>query len=131
MTQTNAKSLKGEITEGPQKGQQAEGNIISITQGDASDYMTPEQIERRLVRSDDPFAEIEIAVEGTLQKMNFKDYSEIGAGGIPENSTMGKIMAICDIEEEAVIPMIAQETTGRPDKDGKVSKFVVWNIIGL
>jgi len=131
MTTKNAKSLKGEITEGPQKGQMAEGNIVSITQGLASDYMTPEQIERRQVLSDDPFAEIEIAVEGTLQKMNFKDYSMIGAGGIPENSTMGKVMKICDIEEGAIIPMIAQEVTGRPDASGKTSTFVAWNVVGL
>lgn len=127
----NVKGITGEITEGLQKGQTAEGTITTISQGVASDYMKPEQVERRQVNPDEPFAEIEIAVEGTLPTFNFRDFSRIGAGRIPENSNMGKIMAVCDIEVDATVSMIAKETSGRPDNNGDVSKFVVWNIVGL
>ena len=127
----NVKGITGKITEGLQKGQTAEGTITTISQGIAADYMNPEQVERRQVNPNEPFAEIEIAVEGTLPTFNFKDFSRIGTGGIPENSNMGKIMAVCDINVDAAVPMMAQETTGRPDSNGKVSKFVVWNIVGL
>jgi hypothetical protein len=125
MTTKNVKALTGKITNGLVKGQMAEGTIIRITQGNATDFMNAEQIERRQVGADEPFVEIEIGIpkSGVLITNNMKDYTRVGAGGVPENSTLGKIMSICDIKEDASIPLMTREVEGR---DGK--PFVVWEI---
>ena len=125
-TQTkNVKALAGEITNGLEKGQMAEGRIIRITQGNATDFMTSEQIEKRQVQADEPFVEIEIGLpdSGVIVTNNMKDYTRIGPGGVPANSTLGKIMAICEVKEDGSIPMMTREVPGR---DGK--PFVVWEI---
>lgn len=125
-TQTkNVKALAGEITNGLEKGQMAEGRIIRITQGNATDFMTSEQIEKRQVQADEPFVEIEIGLpdSGVIVTNNMKDYTRIGTGGVPANSTLGKIMAICEVKEDGSIPMMTREVPGR---DGK--PFVVWEI---
>jgi hypothetical protein len=124
-TTQNVKALTGEITNGLEKGKMAEGTVIRITQGIATDFMTPEQIEKRQVQADEPFVEIEIGVSesGELITKNMKDYTRVGAGGVPANSTLGKIMAVCDIKEGGIVPMMTREVKGR-DND----KFVVWEI---
>ena len=124
-TTENVKSLTGEITNGLVKGQMAEGMIIRITQGNATDFMNAEQIERRQVGADEPFVEIEIGIpeSGILITKNMKDYTRVGAGGIPANSTLGKIMATCEVKEDGSIPLMTREVAGR---DGK--PFVVWEI---
>jgi hypothetical protein len=124
-TTQNVKALSGEITNGLEKGQMAEGTIIRITQGVATDFMSLEQIEKRQVQANEPFVEIEIGIpeSGTLITKNMKDYTRVGAGGIPANSTLGKIMAICEVKEDGSIPLMTREVTGH---DGS---FVVWEIV--
>jgi hypothetical protein len=124
-TTQNVKALSGEITNGLEKGQMAEGTIIRITQGVATDFMSLEQIEKRQVHVDEPFVEIEIGIpeSGVLITKNMKDYTRVGAGGVPANSTLGQIMAICEIKEDGSIPLMTREVKG---KDGK--PFVVWEI---
>jgi hypothetical protein len=51
-----------------------------------------------------------------------KDYTRINGGGIPAASTLGKIMAICEVKVGGSIPLMTREVDGR---DGK---FVVWEI---
>jgi hypothetical protein len=121
----NVKALTGEITNGLEKGQMVEGRIIRITQGLATDFMSAEQIEKRQVQADEPFVEIEVGIpeSGVLITNNMKDYTRVGTGSIPANSTLGKIMAICEVEEDGSIPMMTREVSGR---DGK--PFVVWEI---
>ena len=123
-TTENVKSLSAEITNGLEKGQMAEGTIIRITQGKATDFMNPEQIEKRQVGADEPFVEIEIGIpeSGVLITKNMKDYTRINGGGVPANSTLGKIMAICEIKEDGSVPLMTREVNGR---DGA---FVVWEI---
>ena len=123
-TTENVKSLSAEITNGLEKGRMAEGQIIRITQGRATDFMNPEQIEKRQVGEDEPFVEIEIGIpeSGVLITKNMKDYTRINGGGVPANSTLGKIMAICEIKEDGSVPLITREVNGR---DGA---FVVWEI---
>ena len=124
-TTQNVTALTGEITNGLEKGQMAEGLIIRITQGNATDFMNLEQIERRQVKADEPFVEIEIGIpeSGILITNNMKDYTRVGEGSIPANSTLGKIMAICEVKEDGSIPLMTREVVG---KDGK--PFVVWEI---
>jgi len=124
-TTQNVKALTGEITNGLEKGQMAEGIIIRITQGDATDFMTPEQIEKRQVKADEPFVEIEIGIpeSGVLITKNMKDYTRVNGGGVPANSTLGKIMAICKIEQDGTVPLMTREIKGR---DG--NPFVLWEI---
>lgn len=120
----NVTALTGEITNGLEKGQVTEGTIIRITQGVATDFMTLEQIEKRQVQADEPFVEIEVGIpeSGVLITKNMKDYTRVGAGGIPANSTLGKIMAICEVKEDGSVPLMTREVNGR---DGA---FVVWEI---
>lgn len=120
----NVTSLTGKISEGLEKGQMAQGVIIRITQGVATDFMTSEQIENRKVNAAEPFVEIEIGIpdSGILITKNMKDYTRVNGGSIPANSTLGKIMGICEIKEDGSIPMMAKEVNGR---DGK---FVIWEI---
>lgn len=124
-TTENVKELTGEITNGLKKGEMAQGTIIRITQGYAPDFMTPEQIEKRQVLPDEPFVELEIGIpeSGILITNNMKDYTRVGEGSIPANSTLGKIMAICEVKEDGSIPLMTREVAGR---DGK--PFVVWEI---
>jgi hypothetical protein len=120
----NVTALTGEITNGLEKGQFTEGTIIRITQGVATDFMTLEQIEKRQVQADEPFVEIEVGIpeSGVLITKNMKDYTRVAAGGIPANSTLGKIMAICEVKEDGSVPLMTREVNGR---DGA---FVVWEI---
>ena len=124
-TTENVKTLTGEITNGLEKGQMAEGVIIRITQGKATDFMNADQIERRQVGADEPFVELEIGIpeSGILITKNMKDYTRVNSGGVPANSTLGKIMAICEVKLDGSIPLMTREVGGR---DGK--PFVVWEI---
>lgn len=123
-TTENVEALSGEITNGIEKGLMAQGEILRITQGLATDVMTVEQIEKRQVRVDDPFVEIEVGIpeSGVILTKNMKDYTRINDGGIPAASTLGKIMAICEVKVGGSIPLMTREVDGR---DGK---FVVWEI---
>jgi hypothetical protein len=123
-TTQNVKALTGEIADKLEKGQFTEGTIIRITQGTATDFMSLEQIEKRQVQVDEPFVEIEVGIpeSGALITQNMKDYTRVGVGGIPANSTLGKIMAICEIKENGSIPLMTREVNGH---DGS---FVVWEI---
>lgn len=123
-TTENVEALTGELTNGLEKGLMAQGEILRITQGFAPDFMTPEQIEKRQVKEDDPFVEIEVGIQelGVLLTKNMKDYTRVNGGSIPAASTLGKIMAICEVKVGSSIPLMTREVDGR---DGK---FVVWEI---
>ena len=123
-TTENVQALTGELTNGLEKGLMAQGEILRITQGTAPDFMTVEQIEKRQVSVDDPFVEMEVGIpeSGVLLTKNMKDYTRVGTGGIPVASTLGKIMAICEVKVGGSIPLMTREVDGR---DGK---FVVWEI---
>ena len=123
-TTENVEALTGELTNGLEKGQMANGVILRITQGFATDFMTVEQIERRQVKEDDPFVEIEVGIQESdvILTKNMKDYTRINGGGIPVASTLGKIMVICEVAVGNSIPLMTREVEGR---DGK---FVVWEI---
>ena len=123
-TTENVEALSGEITNGIEKGLMAQGEILRITQGLATDVMTVEQIEKRQVKEDDPFVEIEVGIpeSGVILTKNMKDYTRINGGGVPAASTLGKIMAICEVKVGGSIPLMTREVDGR---DGK---FVVWEI---
>ena len=118
----NVNKKTGKIVEGLKKGQVGGANIIRITDGVAADFMTPEQIVKRQVQSDEPFTEIELVINGTILTKTMKDYTRIGDGGIPQNSTMGKIMGICELEEDGTVPMISKEIEGRN------GRMCVWDI---
>ena len=122
----NVKSKTGKIVEGLKKGQVGEATILRITDGIASDFMTMDQIAKRQVQPDDPFTEIEIVINGTVLTKTMKDYTRIGDGGVPQNSTMGRIMSICEFKEDGTIPMISKEIEFV--RDGRQQKMVVWDI---
>jgi len=123
-TTENVEALTGEVTKGLEKGLVAQGGIVRITQGLATDFMTEEQIIKRQVSIDDPFVEIEVGIpeSGVLLTKNMKDYTRVNDGGIPAASTLGKIIAICEVKVGGSIPLMTREVEGR---DGK---FVVWEI---
>ena len=110
------------VSEGLKKGTVATGKIVRVTDGLASDFMTEDQIIRRQVSADDPFTEIEIIVEGTIIAKTMKDYTRINAGLVPVASTMGRIASVCELAEDAEIPMITKEIETRN------GKLVVWDI---
>ena len=123
-TTVNVQAITGELTNGLEKGLMEQGEIVAIRQGYAIDFMTAEQIEKRQVQADEPFVELSVEVsdlEKPLTK-NMKDYTRIGAGGIPSASTLGKIMAFCEVKVGGPIPMMTREV------DGREGKFVVWEI---
>jgi len=122
MATENVSKKTVNITEGLKKGTVATGKIVRVTDGLASDFMTEDQIIRRQVSADDPFTEIEICVEGTFVTKTMKDYTKIGVGLVPAASTMGKIASVCEIAEDAEIPMITKEIETRN------GKLVVWDI---
>ena len=123
-TTENVEALTGELTNGLDKGLMAQGEILRITQGLATDFMTEEQIVKRQVSVEDPFVEIEVGIpeSGVILTKNMKDYTRINGGGVPAASTLGKIMAICEVKVGGSIPLMTREVDGR---DGK---FVVWEI---
>jgi len=123
-TTENVEALTGELTNGLEKGLMAQGEILRITQGLATDFMTVEQIEKRQVSAADPFVEIEVGIPelGVILTKNMKDYTRINGGGIPAASTLGKIIAVCKVKVGGPIPLMTREVDGR---DGK---FVVWEI---
>jgi len=123
-TTENVEVLPGEVTNGLEKGLMAQGEILRITQGLATDFMTEEQIIKRQVSINDPFVEIEVGIpeSSVLLTNNMKDYTRVNDGGIPAASTLGKIMAICEVKVGGSIPLMTREVEGR---DGK---FVVWEI---
>jgi len=123
-TTENVQALTGELTNGLEKGLMAQGEIVQIKQGLATDFMNDEQIERRQVRADEPFVEVSVKVPEVerLITQNMKDYTRINGGSVPAASTLGKIMAICEVKVGGFIPLMTREVDGR---DGK---FVVWEI---
>jgi hypothetical protein len=125
----NVKKKTGKITEGLKKGTVATGVIIRITDGLASDFMTVEQVEKRQTNTNDPYTEIEIGIPDKsiiLKPMSFKDYTRINDGGIPLASRMGQIMNICELAEDAEIPLVAREINVM--RNGTPEKFVAWEI---
>jgi len=123
-TTESVQALTGELTNGLEKGLMAQGEIVQITQGLAPDFMNEDQIERRQVRADEPFVELSVKIPEVerLITQNMKDYTRINGGGVPAASTLGKIMAICEVKVGGSIPLMTREVDGR---DGK---FVVWEI---
>ena len=125
----NVKEKTGTIANPLKKGSMAEGVIIRITDGLATDFMTPEQIEKRQAKPDDPYTEIEIGIPDKgiiLKPMTFLDYTRINKGIIPANSRMAQIMGICDLKEEGIIPLIVKEIN--VTRNGNQESFMTWEI---
>jgi hypothetical protein len=128
-TTTNVKEKTGTIADPLKKGTMAEGVIIRITDGLASDFMTPNQIEKRQTKIDDPYTEIEIGIpdKGVILKpITFLDYTRINKGLIPANSRMAQIMGICDLKEDGSIPLIVKEIN--VVRNGNQESFMTWEI---
>ena len=120
----------GEIGKIVHKGTVADGIIIRITDGIASDFMTPEQISGRMAKGEDPYTEIEIGIPDygvILKPFSFLDYTRIGKGIIPANSRMGKILAVAPLKVDNVVNMIAKEINNV--KNGEPQSFITWDII--
>lgn len=125
----NVKKKTGKIMEGLKKGTVATGVIIRITDGLASDFMTAEQVEKRQTNPNDPYTEIEIGIPDKsiiLKPTTFKDYTRINNGGIPLASRMGQIMSICELAENAEIPLITREKVIM--RNGTPDSFIAWEI---
>ena len=110
------------VSEGLKKGTVGTGKIVRVTDGLASDFMTEDQIIKRQVSVDDPFTEIEICIKGTFVTKTMKDYTRIGSKLVPAASTMGRIASVCELAEDAEIPMTTKEIETRN------GKLVVWDI---
>jgi len=105
------------------KGQTAIGKIVKIEQGLATDFHTPEQIEKRQVNADDQFIQLTICepVSDRLFRTTFRYFE----GSVHPKSTMGQILSVYgEIEEGSELNLIAREINPR---DGE--KFCVWDII--
>jgi len=61
----NIDVLGGTVGKALEKGKMAVGEIMRITLGVASDFMTPEQIEKRKVLGTAPFIELEVGIPDT------------------------------------------------------------------
>jgi len=120
----------GKIAPALQKGEIAEGIIISIVDGVASDFMSPDQVISRMVKPADPFTQIEIGIPGRgtiLKPMSIMDYTRIGKGIIPENSKMGKLMTICELKVDGKVPLIVKEV--KKERNGITQSIVFWDVI--
>lgn len=128
-TTVNVKEKTGTIADPLKKGMMAEGVIIRITDGIASDFMTSEQIEKRQTPTGAPYTEIEIGIPEKsiiLKPITFLDYTRINKGIIPANSKMGRIMGICDLKEDGIIPLIVKEIN--VIRNGNQESFMAWEI---
>lgn len=125
MATENINALTATVTPGAHKGDMAVGILNRITQGTAMDFMTPEQVVKRLCSPDDPYVEIEIVVEGIIITKSYKDYTRIGEGAVPQNSDLGQLMTTYELatDDETNINMIAREI----GRDGK--SFIVWDVV--
>ena len=118
----NLTVLGGDIAPGLKKGTVSTGEIIRMTLGIATDFMTNEQVAARKVRPEMKFVEMEMVEKetGTIFNKTFRYYE----GSIPENSVQGQLISTYgDLHENDTINLIAKET-GRAD-----NKFVVWDLI--
>jgi len=118
----NIDVLGGTVGKALEKGKMAVGEIMRITLGVASDFMTPEQIEKRKVLGTAPFIELEVGIPdtGAIFTKTFAYYG----GNVPPNSIHGKIVSMYgEITEGGDINLITKEVPGR---DGA---FVVWDLV--
>lgn len=121
MTQ-NLKTLGGEVAPGLEKGKVAEGEIIRITLGEASDFMTPEQVEARKVLAKAEFIEMEL-IEPETQTIFQKTFPYYG-NKPPANSIHGKIVSMYgELAEDSKVNLMTKEV-GRPGNE-----FVVWDLV--
>lgn len=125
MAKEPIKALKAKIAPPIKKGATATGEIVELSQGSASDYMTDDQIKNRLCNRDDPYIEVVIVVEGVTIRTSMKDYTRIADGLVSPNTDLGKFGNICNIEIGSKIPMYAAPV----QKNGK--EYMVWKIVGL
>ena len=122
MTTTNLKSLTGEVADALEAGIVGKGEIIRITQGEATEFMTEEQVIARKVSPNMQFVEMEIIETKTKTIFNktFRYYE----GSVPANSVQGQLISMYgDLEENSVVNVITKKV-GRPGNE-----FVVWDII--
>ena len=122
MTTENLPSLTGTVADALEKGQIAKGTIIRITLGEATDFMTEEQIVARKVSPAMKFVEMEVAEPetGTIFQKTFRYYE----GNVPANSVQGQLISMYgDLKENAEVNLITKQV-GRPGNE-----FVVWDII--
>ena len=125
MAKENINQKTVEVGQAIVKGTMAIGNVLSMTDGEASDFMSEEQYIARQCQSDEPYTEIKIEVEGSTVTKTMKDYTRVGNGVVSPNTAMGKFCSLYEMAEGAEVNMIARE------KDGKNggSKYVVWDIV--
>lgn len=121
MVKTQVKAIKADIAKAPKKGEIAEGTITEISTGLAEDFMTPEQIDKRMCNPEDPYVEVKISVEGTTVTQTYKDYTAIGEGLVSPNTDLGRLLSVTDLETESKLSMIATSY-----EKGERS-IIVWN----
>ena len=123
MTTENIATLGGTVGTSLEKGKMAEGEILRITLGTASDFHTPEQIEARKVLVNAAFIEMEI-IEPESRAIFTKTFSYYG-DNVPPNSIHGKLVSMYSdrLSEGGKVNLITKEV-GHGD-----NKFVVWDIV--
>jgi len=122
MTTKNLTSLSGEVADALEKNKIGVGEIIRITQGDAKDFMTEEQVVARKVTPTMQFIEMEIIEldSKTIFIKSFRYYE----GAVPANSMQGQIIATYgELEENSEVNLITREA-GKPG-----NTFVVWDLV--
>ena len=118
----NLKSLTGEVADALQKNVVGTGEIIRITLGNASDFMTEEQVIARKVTPSMKFIEMEIIETET--KTIFTKTFRFYEGSIPANSVQGALIATYgELAENSEVNVVTKEV-GKPGNE-----FVVWDII--
>ena len=118
----NLKSLTGEVADALQKNVVGTGEIIRITLGNASDFMTEEQVIARKVTPSMKFIEMEIIETET--KTIFTKTFRFYEGSIPANSVQGELIATYgELSENSEVNVVTKEV-GKPGNE-----FVVWDVI--
>lgn len=125
MATENVNKKTVEVGAALKKGTTSVGTILRVTDGVASDFMSEAQVIARQCQKDEPYTEIEIAIEGAFVTKTMKDYTRVGSGVVSPNTAMGKFCSLYEMAEDAEINMIAREVEG---KNGGKS-YVVWDII--
>jgi hypothetical protein len=124
----NTKNVKAKAVEVGQaivKGSMAVGIVLRVTDGVAEDFMSEAQYIARQCQPNEPYTEVEIAVEGQFVTKTMKDYTRVGNGVVSPNTAMGKFCSLYELAEDAEVNMIAREVEG---KNGGKS-YVVWDIV--
>jgi len=119
--------LTGCVGEAVTEGTIAQGTVIAIESGTASEYMDADQCAKRQTPPETPFIFVQIGIEdhGVVTDLTFRDYSgEDGKAVISPNTMHGKVLSTYPkIKVDGKVNMIATKR----EKAGNT--MMIWKLV--